>query len=71
MKTLEDLGLNYLDLYLIHWPIALKSGPDNFPRGEDGTLLYSDIHYKETWKEMEKAVDEGLIKSIGILFFYV
>ena len=66
MKTLKDLQLEYLDLYLIHWPIAFKSGDNNFPKDEEGKMLYSDVHYKETWTEMEKAVDKGLLKSIGM-----
>ena len=70
MKTLNDLQVDYLDLYLMHWPIAFKSGENDFPKDEEGRILYADLHYKETWAEMEKAVDEGLVKSIGMLNFY-
>ena len=65
MQTLKDLQLNYLDLYLIHWPISLKAGDVPFPKNEDGTLQYSNVHPLETWQEMEKLVDEGLVRSIG------
>ena len=71
MKTLKDLQLEYLDLYLIHWPIAFKSGDNNFPKDEEGKMLYSDVHYKETWAEMENGVDEGLLKSIGITCLFL
>lgn len=65
MQTLKDLQLEYLDLYLIHWPIALKSGDIPFPKNKDGSLQYSDVHPFETWTAMEKLVDEGLVKNIG------
>lgn len=69
LQTLKDLQLDYLDLYLIHWPIAWQPGNVVFPRDDSGALIYSDIHYKETWPEMEKAVDDGLIRSIGLSNF--
>ena len=69
LKTsLELLGLDYLDLYLIHWPIGLQAGDDPFPKDEAGNLLYSDVHYMESWKALENCVDAGLVKSIGKTF---
>ncbi|XP_029988918.1 aldo-keto reductase family 1 member A1-B-like [Sphaeramia orbicularis] len=69
LKTLRDLKVDYLDLYLIHWPYAFRRGDVNFPRKEDGTILYDDTHYKETWGAMEKLVGKGLVRAIGLSNF--
>jgi alcohol dehydrogenase (NADP+) len=65
-KSLADLGLEYLDLYLIHWPF-----PNFHPPGCDVTSRSPDakpyIHenYMKTWQELEKLVDMGLVRNIG------
>jgi len=69
LQTLADLQLEYLDLYLIHWPIGWKEGDVIFPKDEAGNLLYSEVHYKETWPKLEDCVDEKLVRSIGISNF--
>lgn len=53
----------------MHTPYAYKEGEDLFPLGEDGKIAFSSVDYLETWREMEKAVDAGLAKSIGISNF--
>uniref|UniRef100_A0A8C6PUD5 alcohol dehydrogenase (NADP(+)) n=1 Tax=Nothobranchius furzeri TaxID=105023 RepID=A0A8C6PUD5_NOTFU len=67
--SLDHLGLSYLDLYLIHWPIAFQRGTELMPRREDGSICYSDTHYRDTWTAMEKLVDKGLVKAIGLSNF--
>jgi diketogulonate reductase-like aldo/keto reductase len=57
-KTLKDLGLDYLDLYLIHWPA--------------NTLQFGDAAAginQETWRALEKLYNEGMIRAIGLSNF--
>ncbi|KAM9972222.1 hypothetical protein ACTFIW_003581 [Dictyostelium discoideum] len=70
-KTIEDLGIGYLDLYLIHWPIAFEnSNPSGLTieplRDENGYPIIAPVSIRETWQEMEKLVELGLVKSIGV-----
>lgn len=39
------------------------------PRRDDGTICYSDMHYRDTWKAMEDLVEKGLVKAIGLSNF--
>jgi alcohol dehydrogenase (NADP+) len=79
--TLAALGLDTLDSYLVHWPDAweyrgplcglAELPPDEqealtFPRDEDGRIREADVPLAETWAAMERLVDDGLVRSIGI-----
>lgn len=64
-KSLEQLGVEYLDLYLMHSPMAFKEGGDLEPLDEQGRVIYSDVDYVDTWKAMEKCLARGLTRSIG------
>ncbi|KAI4459764.1 aldo/keto reductase [Holotrichia oblita] len=68
-ETLQNLRLEYLDLYLIHWPQAYKEHGELFPKDEQGNIQFSDVDYIDTWKVMEKLVAKGLVKSIGLSNF--
>ena len=67
MQSLSDLQLNYLDLYLIHWPFPNfhPVGCDVSSRSPDAKP-YIHANYMKTWRELEKLVDQGLVRHIGI-----
>lgn len=67
--TLKNLRLSYVDMYLIHWPMGYKEDGELFPVDAEGKVAYSDVDYLDTWKEMEKLVKDGLVKSIGVSNF--
>ncbi|XP_073982060.1 1,5-anhydro-D-fructose reductase-like [Rhodnius prolixus] len=70
-KSLENLQLSYVDLYLIHNPVGLQlKNEEPFPRDESGRLLLDmDTDHLAVWKEMEKQVNEGRTRSIGVSNF--
>lgn len=70
--SLKSLKLDYVDLYLMHWPFALDDS------GQEGTMIPltserkavpADIHYTDVWKEVEKIYEAGAAKAIGISNF--
>lgn len=67
-KTLQDLDLAYLDLYLIHWPIPIKPGVD-FPSSVADFFLPTEVPLQSTWEGMEAAVNAGLTRHIGVSNF--
>ncbi|NNG11507.1 MAG: aldo/keto reductase [Arenibacter sp.] len=67
-QTLKDLQLDYLDLYLIHWPVALKKGTE-MPEKASDFIPLSEVPLSSTWKGMEAALEQGLAKHIGVSNF--
>lgn len=71
-KTLKDLQLDYLDLYIIHWPVSFQHGGELFPKDENGDLLIdtsANIH--DTWKALEQLVEKKLVRHIGVSNFTI
>ena len=65
--SLNRLGLDAVDLYLVHTPFAFKPGDDQDPRDAHGAVVYDDgVTLAETWTAMETLVDEGLTRAIGL-----
>jgi diketogulonate reductase-like aldo/keto reductase len=65
--SLHRLGLDAVDLYLVHTPFAFQPGDDQDPRHPDGAVIYDDgVTLEETWAAMEALVDEGLSQAIGL-----
>jgi len=65
--SMNRLGLDYLDLYLIHTPFAFKPGDDQDPRDENGNVIYDHgVTLLETWAAMEDLVDQGKCRAIGL-----
>lgn len=65
-QTLKDLRLDYLDLYLIHWPFPNYHSPgcDIDARSPD-SRAYIHENYMKTWRQMERLVEMGLVRHIG------
>ena len=69
-QTLKDLQLDYLDLYLMHWPVAVKKGV-GFPQSGEDFISLKEIPLVDTWRAMEKLKQKGLAKHIGVSNFNI
>lgn len=67
-KTLTDLQLDYLDLYLIHWPVAIKNTVINATLPEE-YLPLSEVPVSQTWEGMEESYKLGIVRHIGVSNF--
>lgn len=67
--TLSDLKLDYLDLYLMHFGIAIAPGGKDEPLGGDGYVVTEKVSLQETWAAMEELTQSGLVKAIGVANF--
>jgi diketogulonate reductase-like aldo/keto reductase len=65
--SLKRLKLDYIDLYLIHTPFAFQPGENKDPRDASGNVIYDPgITLLDTWQALEKLVEEGKCKAIGL-----
>lgn len=69
-ETLANLQLDYLDLYLIHWPVAMKKGT-SFPLTPETLISLDLLPIAITWHEMEALVDADLCRHIGVSNFSI
>uniref|UniRef100_A0ACD5UBB4 Uncharacterized protein n=1 Tax=Avena sativa TaxID=4498 RepID=A0ACD5UBB4_AVESA len=65
-ESLRNLQMDYVDLYLIHWPISLKPGPKVFPAKREDAVPFD---FEGVWREMEECHRLGLAKAIGVSNF--
>lgn len=68
-KSLNNLGLDYIDLVLIHWPFGYDETDGLKPVDKDNNIIFTDIDYLDTWKGLEDAVLDNKVKSIGVSNF--
>ncbi|XP_050359340.1 uncharacterized protein PF3D7_1120600-like isoform X13 [Nymphalis io] len=67
-QSLEIMGLEYFDLYLIHNPMSLKEGDNPLPKIAN-VLQYSEHDYLEAWYGIEDLIQQGLVKRGGVSNF--
>ena len=65
-KSLADLQVDYVDLYLMHWPVTLEPTTAAEYGKEDRTIHSKDWDFTKTWASMEKLVGTGKVKAIGV-----
>ncbi|RMY78064.1 hypothetical protein D0862_03852 [Hortaea werneckii] len=69
-EGLKRLGLDYIDLYLMHWPVPMNPNGNHpmIPKLPDGSrdLDMKEWNHIKTWKEMEKLLKTGKTKAIGV-----
>ncbi|XP_066137248.1 aldo-keto reductase family 1 member C15-like [Saccopteryx bilineata] len=68
-RSLKKLQLDYVDLFIIHVPIAMKPGEGLFPKDASGNFILETVDLRDTWEALEKCKDAGLTKSIGVSNF--
>lgn len=71
--TLKSLNLDYLDNFIIHWPVSFVfEGLETLtPKDEDGNARLDEVKIEDTWKALEECVDEGLVRGIGLSNFNI
>lgn len=67
--SLKDLGTDYVDLYLMHWPSPFARGNDSFPKDANGKTKPGSTSYTDTYRAMEALQKSGKARAIGVSNF--
>lgn len=67
-RSLKLLGLDYVDLYLVHWPVAHKAGVTR-PQSPDEFISLNDLPLSKTWSAMVSLPESGLAQHVGVSNF--
>lgn len=67
LDSMKKLGVEYLDLFLIHFPVSFTPGTVEASSADE----VEEVPLADTWRAMEKLVDEGLVKNIGVSNFEI
>lgn len=67
--SLRDLKMDYVDLFLLHYPVVFKPGDEKFPRDASGKMILGETTFVDTWKAMEKVMKTDKARAIGISNF--
>lgn len=71
-QSLERLQLDYIDLFLMHTPCAYKEGTGELrPRDESQNVSFSNANFEDTWRQMKKLQQEGVVRNIGVSNFNI
>ena len=68
-ESLTDLDTSYVDLLMMHYPCTFARGDDRFPRDSNGKMILGETTFVDTWKAMEKLLETGKTKAIGVSNF--
>ncbi|XP_018426643.1 PREDICTED: rho crystallin isoform X2 [Nanorana parkeri] len=68
-RSLRDVGLDYLDLFLMHWPFSIKPTGAADPSEKDKPFIYDNVDFCATWEVLEACKDAGLVRSLGVSNF--
>lgn len=68
-KSMSDLQLDYLDLFIMHFPFSMKPSGPEITRESDEKFVYDNVDFCSTWEVLEACKDAGLVRSIGVSNF--